>query len=310
MNILVTGAGLIGCYFTQEMIRQGSQVVLYDIAPNKAFIKRVIGEVPVVAGDIRDLPALVETMQRHQINTVFHSAGLLGPTDERPYTGLSINIGGTIAVAEAARLTGVRRFVFASTFGVYQWTPPPTAPVSETHPLEGTGFYGGSKVASERIVVAYGKKYGMEVAIPRFAGVYGAGHYAGGSSVGRRFHQLVEAVLSGGPVRIDAALLGSYEYVYVKDIVQGLALACHRPLKNTTFNLGTAIVSTPADVAEALRTAFPRVQVEIIAATREQQRPGGQPLDLTRSKQELGYSPQFDLVKGLTDFANELRKAQ
>jgi UDP-glucose 4-epimerase len=310
MNILVTGAGLIGSNFTQEMIRQGHQVVLYDIAPNTAFIKRVVGEVPIVAGDIRDLPTLVETMQRHQINTVFHSAGLLGPTDERPYIGLSINIGGTIAVAEAARLTGVRRFVFASTFGVYQWTPPPKAPVSETHPLEGAGFYGGSKEAGERIVVAYGNKYGMEVAIPRFAGVYGAGHYAGGSSVGRRFHQLMQAVVSGGPVRIDAAAFGNYEYVYVKDIAQGLALASQRPLKSRTFNLGTGIVSTAADLAEALRTAFPKVEVEIIPAPPEKPIPDRQPLNLTRSKQELGYSPQFDLIKGLTDFANELRKAR
>lgn len=309
MNILVTGAGLIGSYFSREMIQQGHQVVLYDIAPNRAYVSKVVGDVPIVAGDIRDLPAVMETMQRHQVDTVFHSAGLLGPVEERPYTGLSINVGGTIAVAEAARLTGVRRFVFASTYGVYRWSPPPKAPVDEEYPLAGDAFYSGSKVACEKILLAYSNKYRMELAIPRFAGVYGPGLYAGGSAVGLNMHRIIEAAASGGPVRVDPGLLGTFEYVYVKDIVQGVAAACQRPLKHKVFNLGTAVLSSSADVAEAIRTAFPKAKVELEAPQPGRTGPRrDQPLDLTRSKEELGFTPRFDLIKGITDFAEELRK--
>lgn len=310
MNILITGAGLIGCHFAREMARRGHRAVLYDVAPNENYVRSVAGDTPVVKGDIRDLPALVDVIREHQVDTVFHSAGLIGPkVAERPYMGLNINVGGAIAVGEASRLCGVRRLAFASSFAVYHWDLPPTAPLNEDFPTVQNNFYGSSKVSCEQILRAYATTYGMELALLRFAQVYGRGHYVGGSSGGIAMHGVAEAAARGEPVRVDPRLFGINEYVYISDVVQGIALACERPLKIGAFNIGTGALNSPSDVAEAIRKVRPGLEVEVLPGPA--QRPGQRrdhPLDLTRARRELGYSPQFNLAGGIAEFVKELER--
>jgi UDP-glucose 4-epimerase len=308
MNILVLGAGLVGCYFAREAMERGHQVVLYDVAPNDGYIGSVAPGVSAVRGDVRDLPAIVETIQGHRADAVFLNAGIIGgKAEERPFTTLSVNVGGAIATAEAARLSGVRRLVFASTFGVYNWDLPPTAPVTEDFPVAGNVFYSGSKVACERILRAYGNKYGIQVAILRFAVVYGRGHYAGGAAAGQVLHEAIEAAQAGRPVRLDTRVSGLTEYVYVKDVVQGVLLACEKPLQNAVFNIGTGVLTGRQEVANAIHGVFPSVEIQVDTVRPEQRVvPRDQPLDLSRSSRELGYRPQFDLLKGVADFAREI----
>ncbi|MDP2659540.1 MAG: NAD(P)-dependent oxidoreductase [Dehalococcoidia bacterium] len=308
MNILVTGAGLIGCHFAREMQSRGHQTVLFDLAPNEGYVRSIAGDAPVVKGDIRDLPALVDTMRAHQIKVVFHTAGLIGPrVAERPYTGLNINIGGAISLAEASRLQGVRRLVFASTHGVYNWNLPPRGPVDEDFPVGEDTFYAASKVSCEQILRAYGVRYGLDVAILRFAQVYGRGHFAGGSSGGVAMHAVAEAAARDGLVRIDPSKFGVNEYVYVKDAVRAAILACEQPLKSKVFNVGSGRLESPADLASAIREARPGLDVEVLPGPAE--RPGhlhAFPLDTGRAAAELGYQPRFDLARGMTDFIQEM----
>lgn len=312
MNILITGAGLVGCYVAREMVRRGHRAVLYDLAPQGDYVRSVAGEVPVVKGDVRDLPALMDVIRENRAEVVFHSAGLIGPkVAERPYTGLSINVGGAIAVAEASRLSGVRRIVFASSFAVYNWTLPSATPIHEDFPASQNNFYGSSKVACEQILRAYAGAYKMELAILRFAQGYGQGHYAGGSSGGLAMHGVVEPAARGEPVRIEPTLFGVNEYVYVKDIVQGVAQACEKPLSIASFNIGTGTLSSPSDVASAIRTVCPGLSVEVLPGPAERSgQHRTQPLDLSRARIDLGYDPQFDLAKGIADFVDELRRSK
>lgn len=309
MNILVIGAGLTGCHFAREAMEHGHRVVVYDVAPNESYVGSVAPGALVVRGDVRDLPAVMETMRHHQVETVFLNAGLIGgKAAERPFTTLSINVGGAIATAEAARLTGVRRVVFASTMGVYDWDLLPKVPVKEDFPQGGDNFYHASKTANERILGAYSKSYGMEVALLRFARVYGRGHYAGGSGGGEAMHKAVFAAIHGGPVRINPRVLGTSEYVYAKDVAQGVMLACEKPLKSRTFNIGTGVMIGPEDMVAAIKEVCPEVEA-MVDGKPASHSAGEQPMDLTRSKQELGYEPHFDIFKGLADFVQELRDA-
>ncbi|MDO8689892.1 MAG: NAD(P)-dependent oxidoreductase [Dehalococcoidia bacterium] len=310
MNILITGAGLIGCSLAWEMSRRGHRVVLYDLAPIESYVRSMAGEVPVIKGDVRDLPALIDAMRANQAEVVFHSAGLIGPkVGERPYTGLGINVGGATAVGEAARLSGVRRVIFASSFAVYNWTLPSLVPIHEDFPTSQNNFYGCSKIACEQILRAYASTYSMELAIVRFAQVYGRGHYVGGSPGGMAVHEVAAAAARGEPVRIKPSLFGVNEFVYVKDAVQGVALACEKPLTVAAFNIGTGKLSSPSEVAEAIRAVSPGLSVEVLPVPAE--RPGqhrGQPLDLSRAARDLGYAPQFDLNAGMAAFVQDIRE--
>src|SRR5574340_78549 len=158
MNVLITGAGLIGCHAAGRLLEKGHQVVLYDLAPEKAHIEAVAGKawgLSVEAGDTRDLPALVSVITNYEIDTVVHTAGLIGKkVAERPYTGFMVNIQGTMHVAEAVRVLKLKRLVFVSTFGVYNRKIPTRHPVTEDFPLDGGNLYSATKVANEHLLNA------------------------------------------------------------------------------------------------------------------------------------------------------------
>jgi nucleoside-diphosphate-sugar epimerase len=76
-------------------------------------------------------------------------------------------------------------------------------------------------------------------------------------------------------------------------------------LPHGTYNLGTGTLVTPTDVAAAVLSVVPEAVVEL-GATRPDRNPRLQPLDLTRSRDVLGYTPRFDLIAGFRDLAEEL----
>jgi nucleoside-diphosphate-sugar epimerase len=118
-STLITGLGLVGTSYAQHAVKRGETVVFYDVAPRKDFLAHKLGRanVTVVQRDVRDLPSLIEAIQKHKCDTVIHTAGLIGGKVANPiYSGLQINVMGTINVAEAVRLTGVKRLVQISTF--------------------------------------------------------------------------------------------------------------------------------------------------------------------------------------------------
>ena len=97
MATLITGLGLVGTSYAQLALKRGESIVFYDVAPRKDFLAHKLGtaNVTVVQRDVRDLPALVETMQKHKVDKVIHTAGLIGGKVAQPlYSGLQINVMG------------------------------------------------------------------------------------------------------------------------------------------------------------------------------------------------------------------------
>ena len=310
MNFLVIGAGLVGCYFARDAMSKGHRVVLYDVAPNRAYIGSVAPDAAVVAGDVRDLPALIETMRANSIEVVFHSAFLIGAkAAARPYTTLDINVGGTTAVAEAVRISGARRLIFAGTQAVYLREPPPSVPIREDFAVGGDQLYTASKVACERILSALATHYQFELAILRFAQIYGRGHYAGGDPAGEVLHAILASALQGHPVSIDPGIFRARDCVYVKDVVQGVALAAEATLASRVFNLGSGLLTTADHIAAAIRATVPGAEAAVVQAGSGAPAPAaGQPLDISLAREELGYQPQFTIDEGIAEFVRELRE--
>lgn len=73
----MTGAGLIGTAFAQEAAKRGESVVFFDARPDAAYLRVKLGEaVPeVVRGDVRDLPALVDAVRAHSVDTLVPPRG-------------------------------------------------------------------------------------------------------------------------------------------------------------------------------------------------------------------------------------------
>jgi UDP-glucose 4-epimerase len=311
MRVLITGAGLIGCHAARELVERGDTVTLFDLMPREDYVGRVVGsEVRLVRGDTRELPAVLEAVRAAEPDCVVHTAGLIGGNAQAvPYRGFQINIGGTINVAEAVRLNGVRRLVHASTQGVNDLSQPQTAPLTEEFPVGGDAVYTASKVACEQVLRAYAAAYQFELAMLRFAGVYGYGHYTGGSGIGQAMHALVQAALEGRPAPIGAGIPESNEMIYAKDAGRGVAAAVHAErLPHQIYNIGTGVLATPDTIVQALQRVIPGATASRSGPARADRHAREQPFDITRAHTDLGYEPQYDVEAGIRDFVAELRR--
>jgi len=92
-------------------------VVFVDPEPRADFLRLKLGDkgYTLVRKDVRDLPGLIDAIKTHSSETVVHTAGLIGGRVQQSLSAaFDINLGGTRNVAEAVRLTGVRRLVHIS----------------------------------------------------------------------------------------------------------------------------------------------------------------------------------------------------
>jgi UDP-glucose 4-epimerase len=311
MNILITGAGLIGTHAARHAVDAGNKVVLFDLSPNRDYIHEIVGNdrVDVVAADIRDLPAVLSALERFKVDTLVHTAGLIGSrVQENSYTGATNNILGTINVLEAARLRQLRRVVYISTFGVYDRPKINDSVIRESHSIGGHNLYATTKVCSEHLVHAYAAMYKLDTAILRPGGVFGRGFYVGGSTVGKIMRDFAVNIIKGEPITLDANTYGINEYVYGKDVGLAVFLACQREnLKQRIYNAGIGVVSGPEELAQVARELSPNIKVTV-SGTVEADRSKAIPLDLSASKAELGYEPRFPLKEALRDYMDELWK--
>ena len=302
MNILITGAGLIGAHAARQAVDAGHKVVLFDLSPNRDYIATVVGKdkADVVAANMLDLPALLTALEKFNVDTMVHTAGLIGGrVQENSYTGATNNILGTINILEAARLRKLRRVVYVSTFGVYERGKITDNLVKEIHPIGGHNLYATTKVCSEHLVHAYTSMYNLDTIIIRPGGVFGRGFYVGGSTVGMVMRDLALAMIKGDPITIDAKTYG-------KDVGLALLLACQaQNPKQRIYNAGTGAVHGAEQLAQVVREVAPKLEVKVSGSS-VADKSRSIPMDISFSKAELGYAPRFPLKEALRDYMDEL----
>jgi nucleoside-diphosphate-sugar epimerase len=302
MRVLITGAGVIGSHTARELLERGDEVTFFDFAPKPDYIRHVTSkELPVINGDIRDLAALIDACQQVHPDCVIHLAASVGEANiSNVYAGFQVNLVATINVAEAVRLVGVRRLIHASTQALYV-SEDPKELLYEDSPVDSRGrVYNASKLACEHVLKTYVAKHQFELALLRFAGVYGFRAVAGGPGVA--VQEAVWAALAGRPVILNA--YESVDFIYAKDLANGIGLAVHASsLPHQVYNLGSGTLTTVEAVEESLRKIFPGIDV-----SRGKLTPARPRMDITRARAELGFNPEYRLEAGLRDYIAEMQR--
>jgi nucleoside-diphosphate-sugar epimerase len=302
MRILITGAGLIGTHTAKDLLDLGDEVTFFDFAPRLEYIRRVTGkDLPVIRGDIRDLAALVDAMQQVRPECVIHLAASVGEANiNNAYAGFQVNLVAAINVAEAVRLAAVRKLVHASTQAVYVGEDPKEL-LYEDSPIDcRERVYNASKIGCEHVLRTYAAKHKIELALLRFAGVYGYYSVAGGPGVA--VQRAVWDAMAGKSVELN--VYESVDFIHVKDLANGIALAVHTsPLPHQVYNLGSGALTTVEDVEAALGKIFTGVKI-----SRGKLTPARPRMDITRARTELGFTPEYRLEAGLRDYVAELKK--
>jgi len=300
----VTGAtGLVGSWLTKRLIETQAEVVclVRDWVPQSQLVSSGgIEQVKVVRGDVRDQDLMERTLGEYEIRTVFHLAAqtIVGVANRNPVSTFESNIKGTWALLEACRRSPlVGQVVVASSDKAYG--DQPELPYSEATPLQGRHPYDVSKSCADLIASSYGHTYGLPVAITRCGNFYGGGDL----NWNRIVPGTIRSVFRGErPVlRSD----GSYirDYFFVEDGAEAYLhlaekMAENPALAGEAFNFSNEIQLTVLELVRKILAAMGSKLEPDIQGTASNEILH-QYLSAEKARTLLGWSPRFDLDKGL-----------
>src|SRR5437868_6061927 len=314
MRILVTGgAGFIGSHLVEKLLATGHEVSIlddfndfYDPQTKQANIAAVAGDVATHRIDLRDSAAVNLLFQREKFDAIAHLAARAGvrPSINQPQLYYDTNVSGTLHLLEAARHTGIDRFIFASSSSVYGVCK--EVPLSEDFHLTQTiSPYAATKVAGEFLCSTFSHLYQMRMIALRFFTVYGPRQRPD-----LAIHQFTRKILAGQPIDEFGDGTARRDYTYIDDIIQGVIAALkYDGAMWEIFNLGENETVQLKDLIEAIEAAVGR-KAKI---NRLPEQPGDVPLtcaDISKARQLLGYNPTTKLPDGLPRFVEWFRAQQ
>lgn len=301
MRILVTGgAGFIGSNLVDRLLAAGQEVTVIDnLARGKVenLARAQLSErLTFVHGDTAtaDLSGLLGWARPE---VVFH---LAAQVDVRasvadPQLDASVNVLGTVRLAEAARLAKVRKVVFASSGGSIYGSPE-HFPVNENTPVSPLSPYAAGKVSGEIYLNTFRALYGLECSHIAPANVYGPRQNPHGEAgVVAIFAQ---HLLNGEKTTLFGGGSNTRDYVYVDDVVDALIAASGSAGGGKRFNIGTG-VETSDHALHKLVCRTVGVSNDPRYAPR---RPGDVArscLDARKAESVFGWVPKVDLVEGV-----------
>ncbi|HEX5442899.1 MAG TPA: NAD-dependent epimerase/dehydratase family protein [Pirellulales bacterium] len=313
-TILVTGgAGFIGSHFIERLLAAAAGRIVcldnfndfYDPAVKRANIAGCVRDprVTLVEANFCEAAAVRQLFDDYELTHVVHLGAYAGvrPSIANPLLYEQTNVGGTLALLEAARQHPVERFLLISSSTVYG--DGAAAPFVEDAPLgRPISPYGASKRAAELFGWTYHRLHGVPVVCLRPFSVYGP----------RLRPDLAlwiwaDAIHSGRKLPLFGDGTARRDFTFVSDICEGLLAALTlRGLVGETINLGHAEPIELRQAIAVLEAALGQTaQIEQLAP-----KPGEMPItyaDLTKAQRLLNYEPRVSFEEGVREFVGWFR---
>jgi UDP-N-acetylglucosamine/UDP-N-acetyl-alpha-D-glucosaminouronate 4-epimerase len=314
---LVTGsAGFIGSHLVKKLLELDQQVVSVDNFStghkrNLDAVATLVGSArqgnhQFIEGDISDL-AFCRAACRN-VDIVLHQAALASVPRSiiDPVTVHASNVTGFLNVLISARDAGVRRVVYASSSAVYGDRP--GLPRIEHQLGNLLSPYAATKFVNELYAGVFSRCYGLDSIGLRYFNVFGArqdpeGPYAA------VIPTWVRSLLLGQAVVVNGDGDNSRDFCYVNNVVEANLLAAttlDEAALNQAFNIAVGQQTSLTDLLSTLRFVLGKLGREVTY-----QDPVHAPCragdiqhsvaDISKARSLLGYEPQYDLIRGLTD---------
>jgi UDP-glucose 4-epimerase len=299
VKALVTGgAGFIGSNIVGLLLEEGHSVaVLDDLSTGDRRNLDPFPQVEFIEGDVRGAETVAQAMDGADV--VFHLAASVGNirSIENPIQDSEVNVIGTLHVLEAARRAGVRKIVFSSSAGIFGELK--VLPIREDHPAEPDSPYGASKLAAEKLCLAYAGLYDMEAICLRYFNVYGINqrYDAYGNVIPIFAHRL----LHGLPLIIYGDGEQTRDFINVHDVAQANLLAAETNGLSGAFNIASGTVITINDLTDLMRDVS-GIDTGVEYAPPRKGDVRHSKADISAAQQALGYEPSVGMVEGLTKY--------
>jgi CDP-glucose 4,6-dehydratase len=302
--VFVTGAtGLLGGWLVPELVKRGAEVValVRDGAPRSRLARDGwLERIERVHGSLTDEGLVRRALAEYSIDTVFHLGAqtLVGVAKADPVGTLEANVRGTWMLLEAARQTGVRQVVVASSDKAYGDSD--RLPYREDHPLQGRFPYDVSKSCTDLVTTMYARTFGLRAAIARCGNLFGGGDL----NFSRLIPGVVVATLRGERFLIRSDGKFVRDFLYVEDAADAYLrlaerLAGDESLAGEAFNFGLELRPTMLELVEKVLETMERKDLRPVVQNVASAEIREQYLDAGKARERLGWSPRYGMDEGL-----------
>ncbi len=330
MTLLVTGgAGFIGTNFVRHWRseRPDEDIVVLDALTYAGIRENIEGldGVDLVVGDICDTALIEKLLRDRAINRLIHFAAEshVDRSISGPGAFVQTNIVGTQSLLDAAKTVWLddgsgrpHRFHHVSTDEVYGTLSPDDPAFSETTPYTPNSPYAASKAASDHLVRAWHRTYGLDVVTTNCSNNYGPYQFPE-----KLIPLCIGNALTGKPLPIYGDGNQIRDWLYVEDHCRGIVAALEQGEAGETYNIGGGAERTNIDLVnalcaeidsalaadEGLAARFPDCPaahggdtsflIEYVA-----DRPGHDrryAIDDSKARRSIGYAPEVAFAEGL-----------
>lgn len=300
---LVTGgAGFIGSNLCEALLAMGCSVrCLDDLSTGKyeniePFLEKE--RFTFIKGDIRDLETCKKATDGADYVLNQAAWGSVPRSIEMPLIYEEVNIRGTLNMMEAARQSGVKKFVYASSSSVYGDST--ELPKREGREGKVISPYALTKKTDEEYGRLYRELYGLDTYGLRYFNVFGRrqdpdGMYA---AVIPKF---IKQLLHGETPTINGDGKQSRDFTYIDNVIEANLRACKADSRaaGEAFNIGAGgrlyLIDMYNQLCEALG-----VKVEPNFGPPRKGDVRDSNADISKARKLLGYDPSYDFEKGIT----------
>jgi len=238
-NILVTGgAGFIGSYLAQELVKHKAKVTILDnfSSGNINNLRPIFSQINIIYGDITNPFTCFKATRNKEI--VFHLAALVSVpcSIQNPQICYKINEEGTKNLLESCRKNEVKTFIFSSSAAVYGNKNSECCEIDKPNP---ESAYAKSKAEGEKLCKSYAQEHGIKTACLRYFNVYGDGQNPNGdyAAVVAKFKNNLE---SNKPLVIYGDGKQTRDFIHASKVAQAnLQVAMQEKLNGEIFNVAS-----------------------------------------------------------------------
>jgi dTDP-glucose 4,6-dehydratase len=313
-SLLITGgAGFIGSNFAQYWIKKypDDKVIVLDALTYAGNLENLASiadhaNYRFVKGDIRDFQLVTKLLEENNIDTLIHFAAeshvdrsILGPQEF-----IETNINGTFNLLESVRKCwgkdlDKKRFIHISTDEVYGSLEFDDPAFTEESQYKPNSPYAASKAASDHLVRAYYRTYGVPAIITHCSNNYGPYQFPEKLIPLMIFKATRDEKL---PVYGDG--LNIRDWIYVNDHCNAIDIVIHKGRIGEVYNIGGDSEKHNIDVVRIILDKLnkPRDLIQFV-----KDRPGHDrryAIDITKIKNELGWTPEYNFEKGIENTIN------
>lgn len=234
---LVLGAnGFIGSHLVDKLVQRGFRVVAFDhFSSEPKFAQN--SKIKIIKGDATSIEDIREALEG--VDYLIHSFSATTPAtaDLDPYTDITSNVINSVRIFEECVKADIKKIAFISSGGVIYGELSEHRRAKETDPALPVSPYGISKLAIERYLGYFERKYGMQHITYRLSNPYGP------RQITKHNQGVIPAFIgqikNGDNITIYGDGSSTRDYIYIEDAAEMIVDSFHKHNNHDIYNLGS-----------------------------------------------------------------------